>query len=459
MEPKLPQQQVEQQAQQAASSTSPSASFAHNGYDVPTIIDSKVITTEQLQQTKTGLQQQQSESSSTIRTPTTYEKVRNITGCVNRPLRSMAQQRGDYWVLYNYVRAKRTFACDESITYTTHADYSFLDNLVPLVEKWKGPISLALHAPGADFKSTLNSIWYLSDCTTPLIKELVTFHIYFSTKHIPKEVSMKQCCTSSRLAIHRILQLLPSCPLLHCSQVAPYFNISVDQMYKTQKRLLYPVNVGRNVARESVQTHFVLASDIELYPSSNIIPQFLKMIARNEGPLLSPKPKVFPLHLFEVSADQHVPETKTLLKEMLRNGTAIPFHKKVCPGCHNVPKSKEWVSTNETPGLSVFYVGKRTGNFLHWEPIFIGTNADPLYDERLSWEGKSDKMTQGYALCVLDYDFLILDNAFLVHKPGIKVYKKDMKRSMLTAKTNQLIKKIIFPELKIIYGVRKGCAV
>jgi hypothetical protein len=79
---------------------------------------------------------------------------------------------------------------------------------------------------------------------------------------------------------------------------------------------------------------------------------------------------------------------------MLKNGTAIPFHKKLCPGCHNIPKSKEWVTTPETVGLHVFHTGKRTGYFVHWEPIFIGTHSDPLYDERLSWEGKSDKMTQ-----------------------------------------------------------------
>lgn len=42
----------------------------------------------------------------------------------------------------------------------------------------------------------------------------------------------------------------------------------------------------------------------------------------------------------------------------------------------------------------MFFVGKRTGSFVHWEPIYIGTNADPYYDERLSWEGRSDKMTQ-----------------------------------------------------------------
>ena len=37
---------------------------------------------------------------------------------------------------------------------------------------------------------------------------------------------------------------------------------------------------------------------------------------------------------------------------------------------------------------------KREVPFHRWEPIYIGTNAEPFYDERLSWEGKQDKMTQ-----------------------------------------------------------------
>lgn len=38
-------------------------------------------------------------------------------------------------------------------------------------------------------------------------------------------------------------------------------------------------------------THFVLASDIELYPTPDLIRTFLEMIARNEGPLLSKNPR------------------------------------------------------------------------------------------------------------------------------------------------------------------------
>ena len=44
--------------------------------------------------------------------------------------------------------------------------------------------------------------------------------------------------------------------------------------------------------------------------------------------------------------------------------------------------------------LGIFKVVKRKSPLLLWEPIFIGTNLDPPYDERLTWEGKRDKMTQ-----------------------------------------------------------------
>lgn len=100
------------------------------------------------------------------------------------------------------------------------------------------------------------------------------------------------------------------------------------------------------------------------------------------------------MHIFEIAANQTIPDNKTQLREMLKAGTALPFHKKLCPSCHGVPKSKEWQDKEESEGLHVFHVGKRNGRYVHWEPIFIGTYADPLYDERLSWEGKSDKMTQ-----------------------------------------------------------------
>lgn len=81
---------------------------------------------------------------------------------------------------------------------------------------------------------------------------------------------------------------------------------------------------------------------------------------------------------------------------------------------------------------------------------------DPHYDERLSWEGKSDKMTQAYIMCLLDYDFNVLSNAFLVHKPGIKTVKEASRRALEDINRDLIMKKIL-PEIKKTYGDRKGC--
>nr|XP_033322096.1 beta-1,4-glucuronyltransferase 1 [Megalopta genalis]XP_033322105.1 beta-1,4-glucuronyltransferase 1 [Megalopta genalis] len=371
--------------------------------------------------------------------------LKEAVPCKEKSLEPRRAQRGDYWVLYNYVPMSMAVRCWESVTYTTHADYTFLDNLEPLLERWRAPISIAMHAPGTDFPATLDAIKYSRNCGSPLIAQLVSFHVFFSSKHVPKVVPPSEKVMSDTY---------------NCTLGPPWVNVTLSKMYKNEKKLLYPVNVGRNIARESAPTFYVFASDIELYPNPDLPAKFLEMIRRRDQPALyKPNPKVFVLSIFEVDDKSQPPNNKTHLGQMLKAGTAIPFHKKLCSGCHNVPRSKEWQEAPETKDLHIFHVGKRTGSFVHWEPIFIGTNNDPLYDERLSWEGKSDKMTQGYALCVLDYDFLILDNAFLVHRPGIKIFKKDPHREMLTAKTNALIKKIIVPELKILYGTRKGCAV
>lgn len=107
--------------------------------------------------------------------------------------------------------------------------------------------------------------------------------------------------------------------------------------------------------------------------------------------------------------------------------------------------------------MRIFKEVKRSGKFNHWEPIHIATQDDPHYDERLSWEGKSDKMTQGYLLCVLDYKFALLSDAFIVHRPGFKSVA-EAARPVLEAENVQFIQDVIRLELEKVYGVRKGCS-
>ncbi|XP_068201093.1 beta-1,4-glucuronyltransferase 1-like isoform X1 [Palaemon carinicauda] len=363
----------------------------------------------------------------------------DLRDCTTKPLRPFYQQRGDYWILENYIPAALSFRCDESITYTTHGDYTFLDNLEPLTSRWQGPVSVAVYTPGLDFNATVQTILYLRDCWAEGIKKYVTFHLFFDVSHTPKTIPTTEEVLRKKT---------------DCGQEPPkWTNVTT---YRQEKKLLYPVNVARNTARTAAQTYFVFPSDVELYPSTNFIQEFFKMLKHPDASNTT-NPRVYVLSIFEVKENITAPETKSELQKLLAKGDAIPFHKNVCPECHNIPMSKDWISAPVKPGLSVFHIGKRNPPFHSWEPIYVGTNKEPLYDERLSWEGKSDKMTQMYILCVRDYEFHILDNAFLVHRPGIKKLHKDTERDKVVGKQSYTIKKKIVPEYKTLFGSRKKC--
>ena len=80
-------------------------------------------------------------------------------------------------------------------------------------------------------------------------------------------------------------------------------------------------------------------------------------------------------------------------------------------------RARQWMASPQVGSdLNVFHVAKRERPFHHWEPVYIGTNREPTWDERLTWEGRADKMEQALKLCLMDYELHILDNAFLIHR-------------------------------------------
>lgn len=363
----------------------------------------------------------------------------NLRDCGVKDAPTYYSQRGDYWIMPNYIPAAMSFRCDESITYTTHSEYSYLDNLDPLTSRWQGPVSLSVYAPGSDLQQAILTILHLRECWGEGIKKYVTFHLIIHSAHITSDVPT----TEDILAMK-----------VDCSQEPPrWTNVTT---YRQKKGLLYPINIARNAARTLAPTYFVLPSDIELYPSINFIPEFMAMLKKPDVSNTS-LPRVFVFSIFEVKENVNPPETKQELIAMLNRSEAFPFHKSVCPKCHNVPKASEWTSERINPGLAVFHIGKRKYPHQNWEPVYVGTNNEPIYDERLFWEGKSDKMTQMYILCIRDYEFHILNNAFLVHRPGIKKSVKDPTREKIVLNQRKKINTKIKPEYKSMYGSRSGC--
>lgn len=64
-------------------------------------------------------------------------------------------------------------------------------------------------------------------------------------------------------------------------------------------------------------------------------------------------------------------------------------------------------------------------------------------------------------MCLMDYEFHVLDNAFLIHRPGIKTVKNNPTKpnEKQVAKQNNLIAKVIKPEIEKAFGIKKGCVI
>lgn len=77
--------------------------------------------------------------------------------------------------------------------------------------------------------------------------------------------------------------------LYDCDASPPYMDVDRRTMYKTEHNMTYPINVGRNIARKSVNTYFIFASDIELYPIPDLPRLFLELVERNSSVYLDNK--------------------------------------------------------------------------------------------------------------------------------------------------------------------------
>lgn len=105
--------------------------------------------------------------------------------CQERERRFSYSQRGSYWILNHYIPSDKVYGCNESVTYTTHGDVTFLDNIIPLATRWDGPLSVTVYTPGSDYELAIRSIAYLRQCTEDDIRQKVSFHFVLDERHFP----------------------------------------------------------------------------------------------------------------------------------------------------------------------------------------------------------------------------------------------------------------------------------
>lgn len=372
---------------------------------------------------------------------------------------------GNYVTVSNYIRAMKSFNHNTSITLTTQATTEFIYHTLELCKRWDGPLSVAIYAPGREFEVSLTLIKYMRQCLpAPLsacIRDKITWHFVWPKNHGLGGEQVKHPKEHLDWEHFSLFAQQDQCPKL----AGPEPGDAIRQMeqklrrsndlypngYRAQNNLLYPINVLRNIARLAAQTHYILASDIELYPSVNLVSMFERYIKRHNilEEYQQVKKFAFTLPLFEVRDNVTAPKTKEELRKLFKQNDAIFFHKYVCDACQNFPHRDKWIESDiqglenyHSPNdeLVVFEVTQRDKSRSSWEPIYIGTNEDPLYDDRLSWDGRRDKMGQMYELCLQDYHLLIVGNGFMVHAPGIKhIDPKDVQKRIPFIRENNAI--------------------
>lgn len=142
------------------------------------------------------------------------------------------------------------------------------------------------------------------------------------------------------------------------------------------------------------------------------------MVTHKAELLRNAKPKVFALPVFEIPKEESIPDNKTELLKMLETEKAFIFQAKLCPQCQQIPFQREWMShLRETErSLDLFPAVKRAEKYKYWDAFYIGTHNEPTFDERLVWEGGSDKITQvGNVLALTNFSdcFILLFILFL----------------------------------------------
>lgn len=105
--------------------------------------------------------------------------------------------------------------------------------------------------------------------------------------------------------------------------------------------------------------------------------------------------------------------------------------------------------------FGIFTSVTREGPHDFWEPFYIGTNKDPYFDERVPYEGGYNKMVQAFSMCLNHYIYSVLNNAFLIHRPGIRSYRKPSPQRNSTLVMLQRI----WQEYGQLYGQNPECSI
>lgn len=248
------------------------------------------------------------------------------------------KKNGPYRVIYNVIESMTRKSEDSSpdVTYCTHVTPAFQCNVMEIVRRWDGPVSIAAYVP--DYDATLSLLLFQRMCQCLPEMSRVSVHFVFPETSPPVFPKSSQMSLSSLESIDALIKFPADCS---CPEAVLNGTL---RTFREESGLTYPVNVARNVARQASHTSHVLVSDVELLPSVSMVPAFRVLFRTYMSTHTPPARHVFVLPVFEIEARvRTIPSTKEEIQHLYSEGQAVYFHRWVCLHCQRFPGLERWL--------------------------------------------------------------------------------------------------------------------
>ena len=263
----------------------------------------------------------------------------------------------------------------DTVTLVTQCSVDHIYHLVNLVERWTGPVSLAMFAPGRHLSITMEAVTLLYQCLPPF-RQNISVHLVYPLVHVPS--------------------LIPSSPptsVPDCQDLRSKLqNILTTNHNYAISGVKYPNNLLRNVALQHAQTDFVMVTDIDMMPSHGLQQAFTAFshkysLTTNSSKIGANTVLIVPA--FEILPHLSVPKDKASLLDLWKQGSLRPFYHELCWRCQRQTDYETWrnlslIPSQAIPEIKVAYEVEWKDP---WEPFYIGPKNVPKYDERFKQYG------------------------------------------------------------------------
>ncbi|XP_028399595.1 beta-1,4-glucuronyltransferase 1-like [Dendronephthya gigantea] len=347
---------------------------------------------------------------------------------------------GEYYVHKNFIRAENASSFTE-VVLASHCTGDHLHHLVSLSDIWQGPLSIAVFVPGRSLESTLTTLYILYACFTK-IRQKTTVHLVHPVNALLNEQDLMFLIRKSgeiKAKCSRALKQIKNA------------NKNLGKNY--DKKVEYPNNLLRNIAKHGVEGRYSLVVDIDMIPNQALYTDFMIFATENnlfvDGNSFYSDKSVFVLPAFEVRSKgaDYMPKDKRELVNLLDEGKVRPFYYDICRKCQRPTDYERWQSfVNYDKDMDVGYEIEWQDP---WEPFFISPKSAPDYDERFRQYG-FNRISHACELHIAGYQYFVLDRGFLLHR-GFKNKESFHKTKNEENNKNRMLFRTFKTELKDKY--------